>query len=52
MDRGASLRILSTTLYLATKLFEAVVRTTISYDSSDEVKGKGGMNAIPTAVDE
>jgi len=52
MDRRASLRILSTSLYLTTKFFEAVVRTTISYDSSDEVEGKGGMNAIPTAVDE
>jgi len=52
MDRRTSLRILSTSLYLATKLFKAVVRTTISYDSSDEVEGKRGMNAIPTAVDE
>ena len=52
MDRRASLRILSPALYLATKLFKAVVRTTISYDSSDEVEGKGRMNAIPTAVDE
>jgi len=52
MDRRASLRILSTALYLATKLFEAVVWATISYDSCDEVEGKGGMNAVPTAVDE
>jgi hypothetical protein len=52
MDRRASLRILSPALYLATKFFKAVVRTTISYDPSDEVEGKGGMNAIPTAVDE
>jgi hypothetical protein len=52
MDRRTSLRILSTSLYLATKLFKAVVRTTISYDSSDEVEGKRGMNAVPTAVDE
>ena len=52
MDRRASLHILSTALYLATKLFKAVVRTTISYDPSDEVEGKRGMNAVPTAVDE
>jgi hypothetical protein len=52
MDRRASLRILSPALHLAMKLFEAVVRTTISYDPSDEVEGKGGMNAIPTTVDE
>jgi hypothetical protein len=52
MDRRTSLRVLSTVLYFTTKLFKAVVRTTISYNPSDEVEGKGGMNAIPTAVDE
>jgi hypothetical protein len=52
MDRRASLRVLSTALHLATKLFEAVVWATIADDPSDEVEGKRGMNAIPTAVDE
>jgi len=52
MDRRTSLRVLSTALYLATKLFEAVVWATIADNPSDEVEGKGGMNAIPTAVDE
>jgi len=52
MNGRASLRVLSTALHLATKLFEAVVWATIADNSSNEVEGKGGMNAIPTAVDE
>jgi hypothetical protein len=52
MDRRASLRVLSTALHLAPKLFEAVIWATIADDSSDEVEGKGRMNTIPTAVDE